>query len=80
MPVEIKVSIRKSDELKAPATVGTLDSHERPVQWPAKRYRDDTGIWMIHVFLFIYIFQTRNSSRKRDLNIYENLRDIFLKT
>lgn len=42
MSVEIEVSIYKSDRLKAPAAVRTLDN-ERPVQWPAKGYRDNTG-------------------------------------
>lgn len=43
MLVKIEVSTtHKKDILKAPAVVGTLDSHERPLQWPTKGYRDVT--------------------------------------
>lgn len=81
MPVEIVVSIRKGDRLEAPADVGTLDSHERPVQWPAKGYRDDTG-WQRarHLLSLISVFgpsrETRNARPDRYGGFFlENLSD-----
>lgn len=39
MLVKIEVSTRKNDRLKAPAVVGTLNNHDRVLQWPTKGYQ-----------------------------------------